>query len=386
MKIALNVGVFNLPGHYFVVDHALRLSNSYESQVFALMATLRDNPGLPVHLPAHKLKASILRTSALPLLMLSTSRAIRDWKPDVIHQHFGTWSLPAVHAAKPRATTGSTPMLTTLHGYDAFSLVPNGPSAIQSWHAHNVRAAAKTSRLLLPVSRYLADIAIHAGLPASKLEVLYLGVDTEEFHPATSHKRQAPINSPSEIILSVGNLAENKGVRDIVAAFKALPPAPPNSSRQLRFIGDGPLRPWLQQQATLDARIQVLGRLPRPAVVKEMQNAHLLVMASLPYRGRRESAGLVLLEAQACATPVVAYASGGTPEMLGEDHNSRQHPGGFSVPEGDQQELGRQIHNVLTMDALSYHELCSQARAWVTKHRNIQNSTATLAEIYSQIS
>jgi glycosyltransferase involved in cell wall biosynthesis len=60
-----------------------------------------------------------------------------------------------------------------------------------------------------------------------------------------------------------------------------------------------------------DDTVVFLGKLPHPAVAREMQQAAALVSFS-----RAETFGCVLLEARATGCPVVGPATGGVPELF----------------------------------------------------------------------
>ena len=91
-------------------------------------------------------------------------RVIAAWGPDVIHQQQATWSLPAVRAARE---TG-TPLVVTLHGGDAYPRLGRGVGA--AWNARNRTAAFEGASRLLAVSRYLADVALGAGVRPAAAE------------------------------------------------------------------------------------------------------------------------------------------------------------------------------------------------------------------------
>jgi glycosyltransferase involved in cell wall biosynthesis len=86
---------------------------------------------------------------------------------------------------------------------------------------------------------------------------------------------------------------------------------------RLTIVGDGPMaNEWRDQAARLGIADQVhfTGNLPPARVADEMRSAHLFCLPSV-----RESGGAVLLEAMACARPVVAIGFGGPAEIVDED-------------------------------------------------------------------
>ncbi len=78
--------------------------------------------------------------------------------------------------------------------------------------------------------------------------------------------------------------------------------------RPLVIIGDGPERSKLERQAAGNIRFE--GSLPQAEVIKAMQRSKAFVF------GGEEDFGIVMAEAQACGTPVVALGKGGALEIV----------------------------------------------------------------------
>ena len=112
--------------------------------------------------------------------------------------------------------------------------------------------------------------------------------------------------SESEQVLFVGRLSPEKGILELLEAWRRASP------RDLRLlvIGDGPL--MSEARAHLDGSIRLLGRLPKREVRKLMLSSRALVLPSRAY----EVQPLVLLEALAAGLPVLASDLGGNPEVL----------------------------------------------------------------------
>jgi glycosyltransferase involved in cell wall biosynthesis len=128
--------------------------------------------------------------------------------------------------------------------------------------------------------------------------VIYPPVDTLRFviSPRTSQRES--------FFLVVSQLVPYKRIDLIIEAFN-------RCGRPLMIIGDGPERSKLERRAGRNIRFE--GSLPQPQVVDAMQRCKAFVFAG------EEDFGIVMAEAQACGTPVVALGKGGAMEIVEDD-------------------------------------------------------------------
>jgi glycosyltransferase involved in cell wall biosynthesis len=132
-----------------------------------------------------------------------------------------------------------------------------------------------------------------------KATVIYPPVNIERF----------PFHAQKEdYYLTVSRLVSYKQVSLIVEAFNQL-------GYPLIVIGNGPELEKIRQLA--GQNIQVLGFCEDKVVEQYMAGAKAFVYAAC------EDFGIVLVEAQACGTPVIAYGAGGALETV---RDIRQHP------------------------------------------------------------
>ncbi|NKX49462.1 glycosyltransferase, partial [Arthrobacter deserti] len=158
MKIAITKSTLRIPPTYFAAAHAQKLKDRHEFRIFALAADIRDS-SVTVPVTDFAPRAGLgfrQRELMIPAFMPLMTLAVRRYHPDVIHQHFGTWSQPAVNASRQSAI----PLLTTLHGSDVVALANPADTLMAKWHHRNVLAAAAQSRRILAVSSYLAGRAV----------------------------------------------------------------------------------------------------------------------------------------------------------------------------------------------------------------------------------
>lgn len=132
--------------------------------------------------------------------------------------------------------------------------------------------------------------------------------------------------------LAVGRLAEEKGLRTLLAAWARLP-----SPLPLRIVGDGPLRDAASSAAAADPRITWLGAAAPDEVRAQMRGASLLVVPSTWY----ETFGLVVIEAFAAGLPVVAAGHGALAELVAHGRT------GLLVPPGDPGALAAAIEGLV---------------------------------------
>ncbi|WP_346028072.1 glycosyltransferase [Arthrobacter parietis] len=364
-------GTLRVPPTYFALTHAEKMSDLHQFEVFCLVADLSTDSSVPVndYVPLRQLGFR-RRELVMPGFIPSMVGGVKKFHPDIIHQHFGTWAVAAAHVAM----STRVPLVTTLHGADVFALQRPPSTAMARWHHYNVRVANKQSRKLLAVSNFLAAEAIAAGLDPRKLEVHYQGIDTDYFTPAEKVRSSELGEKP--MLLFVGGLSEGKGIRDLIAASGAVNKSAPH---KLVIVGDGDLRAEVRQTAAEFTHIELVGPQDKELVRDWMRRARALVVPSRMYKGAREAAGLVALEAAACGVPVVANDSGGLREMMVPGST------GLLVREGHIDDLGEAIREIIQLPAHSYAAMSSAARKFAVEERSLNVSCAELAGHYEDI-
>jgi len=158
-------------------------------------------------------------------------------------------------------------------------------------------------------------------VPDASVEIVPPGIDAKRFGPATPTQREQlrqrwMLDPNQDLILFVSRLVPRKGADTLLRAMGKLGFG---AKIEAHIVGDGRDRGRLERLAQSVAGSVVFhGRLPESDMVELYQAADLFVF---PARNRwfgveQEGFGIVILEAQACGTPVIIGDSGGTSEAL----------------------------------------------------------------------
>lgn len=123
--------------------------------------------------------------------------------------------------------------------------------------------------------------------------IIFPPVDVEKFQFSKDKK---------DYYLTVSRLVPYKKVDLIAQAFTEMP------DKKLVIIGDGPARAKVQDSC--GPNVQFLGERDDKEVVDYMRHAKAFIFAA------KEDFGIAPLEAQACGTPVIAFAAGGALETV----------------------------------------------------------------------
>lgn len=149
-------------------------------------------------------------------------------------------------------------------------------------------------------------------------------VDNERFARAAAAALQnaaacrSALALPQRYLLFVGRLVREKGVFELLSAYAKLDES---TRRQvgLVFVGDGPSRPQLQEQASLisPGAIRFPGFAQREQLATYYALAEMLVLPTYT-----DTWGLVVNEAMACGLPVIlSRVAGCVADLLREDWN-----------------------------------------------------------------
>jgi glycosyltransferase involved in cell wall biosynthesis len=300
-------------------------------------------------------------------------RILKQMDVSLVHAHFGTDAVdiwPVVKAA-------GLPMLVTLHGYDIQihrEWWEAGHAGLRRrFYPRRLLAMARHPRVsFIAVSEAIRRRAIECRIPANKLTVSHIGVDTDRFSPGGS-----PITQRSRRILFVGRLVEKKGVEYLIRALALV--REKVSDAELIIAGDGPLRTALERLA-LDLRLPVtfLGALQRDDVKRRLDTSRVLCLPSITApNGDAEGFGLAVLESQASGVPIVTSACGAADE--GVEHGIT----GFRFHEKDTEALAEALARILNDDAL-LSRMVMECRSFVLRKFNMLDCAHALERIYDQ--
>ena len=166
----------------------------------------------------------------------------------------------------------------------------------------------KCNRILAP-SESTRRMLIDARIEPDKIRIWRRGVSAERFTPAkrsASLRERWQVSDARPALLYVGRLSSEKNLSAIVSTGRVLEQS--GIPHRLIFVGDGPLRRDLQSSSR---NAVFTGTLSPDDVAVAMASADLFVFPSLT-----DTAGNVVLEAQASGLPVVVTNVGGPHENM----------------------------------------------------------------------
>lgn len=244
-------------------------------------------------------------------------RAVARFRPDLVHC---ATEFVIGHLGQRAALAAGIPVCTSYHTdfarYTASYGVPFLRGPVARWIA---RFHGRAERVFTPSAPSREDLR---QLGLVDVEVWGRGVDDVLFHPS---KRSLALRQRLNLghaftFLHVGRLAPEKGVEVLLDAYRALERELPPGSVRLVVAGAGPSLAALKERAS--ASVIFLGNLDRQRELPTLYaSADAFVFASTT-----ETLGLVVLEAMASGTPVIAAPAGGVADHLRHEVNGLAYP------------------------------------------------------------
>jgi alpha-maltose-1-phosphate synthase len=254
-----------------------------------------------------------LRAMSIDLTMAAGTRGA-----DIVHSH--TWYANlGGHLAK---LVHDVPHVATVH-----SLEPLRP-----WKAEQLgggyalssfceRTALEGADAVIAVSEGMRRDVLdcYPALDPERVQVVYNGVDAEEYRPdpGTDVLARHGVDPERPFVVFVGRITRQKGVAHLLRAALRIDPA-----AQLVLAAGAPDTPEIAAEVTTRMEqvraergnvIWLREMLPKPDVIQLLSHATMFVCPSI-----YEPLGIVNLEAMACEAAVVASAVGGIVEVVAD--------------------------------------------------------------------
>jgi len=193
-------------------------------------------------------------------------------------------------------------------------------------------------RKVITISEGIAEVLRGEGVPPERIVTVPSAVDTGRFRPGGDRPRfLADFGLPAGARVAgvVAQLIPRKGHRFALEILPGLLARWPEL--RLLFFGKGPLEADLRQRVRregLGDRVLFCGF--RGDLERVLPCLDVLLHPAL-----MEGLGVSLLQAAACAVPIVAFRAGGVPEVVRHGRN------GLLVEPGDAEGLGRCLERLL---------------------------------------
>jgi len=204
------------------------------------------------------------------------------------------------------------------------------------------------------------------GVPASKIRVVYNGLDSQEFAPIPGLAKK-----PRSLIF-VGNSEDRK--KGLIYLLQALPHLPEDVTLTV-VDGGAPQRsfaPFLTEKYKIGHRVHFTGKIGPGDLVRLYCRADIAVVPSL-----YEGFGFPAAEAMACELPVVATTAGALPEVVGHDG------AGILVPPRDASTLAQAISRLLENPELR-RQMGQAARQRVLSLFTWEKAARQMVEVYKE--
>ena len=263
-------------------------------------------------------------------------------KADIIHTH--SYGYFQNHAAWIKEKFQSTPWVITPHFHPSWSMWGGAKRrTLRDFYDSKIgKSTMESADLITCVSNHEKEMLVkEIGLSDDNIKIIYNGINWMDWESTPDKKnfRDRYSEISEKFVIFAGRLATNKGIPDLIEAMSM------KESHEFDLVvmgADMGLGKDLDKMATSKGvKMHRLGHVDDEIYRSALSAAELLVLPS-----EYEAFGIVLLEAAAAQTPVVATRVGGIPEAMSEGKN------GLIVDYNDPKALSGAIFSILEDDSL----------------------------------
>lgn len=186
-------------------------------------------------------------------------------------------------------------------------------------------------------SRYLAESYVSAGFPATRMHVIWNGIDVERFSRVSRDRSGRKVR-----FTFVGHFGRHKGVHTLL---RALPLVSKRAMIHVNLVGDGEERREYERILATNGcgkQVRFWGKVANHNMDRVYSETDVLVLPSI----WRENQPVSITEAMASGCAVIASDLGGSRELVVDGVT------GFVFEAGNEAELARRLSRFLDDEAL----------------------------------
>ena len=287
---------------------------------------------------------------------LAVRNLARSLDIDVLHGHGAKGGF---YARLARLGGGKNVALYTPHG--GVLHFSKSSASGRVFHLLERWLMAQTAAIIFESQYAKTTYASLIGAPTCPAEVIYNGLQPEEFEPVL------PSSDAADFVF-VGELRDLKGIHILVEALAGVSRRD-GAGATLVMAGDGGAREALTEQINrlgLNERVRLLGAQPaRPTFAKGRIAVVPSLAESLPY---------IVLEAAAARLPVISTRVGGIPEIFGPTAHSL-------VPASDVVALRSAMQRGMDNPEAAQAET-QQRLAYISQHFAVEQMVSRIEALY----
>jgi colanic acid/amylovoran biosynthesis glycosyltransferase len=299
---------------------------------------------------------------------LFAERFLKQRQARLLHAHFGqngVWALRLKRALH-------LPLVTTFYGHDM-----SQTDSLASWEKGYQRLF-KEGDLFLVEGPHMKKRLSELGCPETKITIQRIAIPLAKLH---FHPRLPKRKGEKTIIVFSGRFVEKKGLLIALQALRDVQQK--NPVFEFRIIGDGPLKPEVEQfiqSHKMNPYVRLLGFLNYNDYLEQMQNADLFLHPSNTAADGDSEGGAptTILEAQAMGLPVLSTRHADIPNVV--------NPGQSALLSGerDSDELAANITRLL-VDQQCWPQMGAAGRRFVETFHDVNKEISRLESIYSSL-
>lgn len=288
------------------------------------------------------------------------ARIVREVQPHIVHIDEEPYNFATFHALRLARRAGAKTLFFSWQ--NLFRSYPFPFAQVEKWVLRRADYGVVGNEEAIEVWR-------QKGYDGPLTVIPQFGVDPDVFSPADGSAERDVF-----VVGYAGRLVPEKGVDLLIRAVAELP-----GRWVLRLLGDGPQRAALQELAgvyNISGSVSFESGIPSTDMPDFYRGLDAFVLPSRTRPNWKEQFGRVLIEAMACAVPVVGSESGAIPEVIG--------PAGLLFEENDQDELEAHLL-ALRDDPTLYEAISAAGRQRVLRHFTHEQVADRTVEVYLEM-